>query len=106
MPMFRRKVLTVHVLYRKLKEPSVFIGFAAALLCITPLQRVTAESSLNPSVIPIDHMDVDELPFIGQSSQQRNKQISGKIVDINGEPIIGANIIEKGTTNGIITVLL
>lgn len=103
MPMFRRKVLTVHVLYRKLKEPSVFIGFAAALLCITPLQRVTAESSLNPSVIPIDHMDVDELPFIGQSSQQRNKQISGKIVDINGEPIIGANIIEKGTTNGIIT---
>lgn len=101
--MFRRKVLTVHVLYRKLKEPSVFIGFAAALLCITPLQRVTAESSLNPSVIPIDHMDVDELPFIGQSSQQRNKQISGKIVDINGEPIIGANIIEKGTTNGIIT---
>ena len=28
---------------------------------------------------------------------------SGKITDVNGEPIIGANVIEKGTTNGIIT---
>jgi len=31
------------------------------------------------------------------------KQISGMVVDGNGEPIIGANIIEKGTLNGVIT---
>ena len=31
------------------------------------------------------------------------KFISGKITDKQGEPIIGANIIEKGTTNGTIT---
>lgn len=30
-------------------------------------------------------------------------KITGKVVDINGEPIIGATIIEKGTTNGIVT---
>ena len=34
---------------------------------------------------------------------QNKKRITGKIVDTNGEPIIGANIIEKGTTNGTIT---
>lgn len=35
-------------------------------------------------------------------NQQRNI-ITGIVTDINGEPIIGANIVEKGTTNGTIT---
>lgn len=34
---------------------------------------------------------------------QQSTRISGKIVDKNGEPIIGANVLEKGTTNGTIT---
>jgi hypothetical protein len=34
--------------------------------------------------------------------QQANR-ISGVVTDINGEPIIGANVVEKGTTNGIVT---
>ncbi|MBC5632314.1 TonB-dependent receptor [Parabacteroides hominis] len=37
--------------------------------------------------------------------QQQGKKISGKVVDRNGEPIIGVNVVEKGTTNGIITDL-
>lgn len=35
--------------------------------------------------------------------QQQKKQITGKIVDENGDPIIGANIVEKSTTNGTVT---
>ena len=38
-----------------------------------------------------------------QNQQQLKKQITGTIVDGKGEPIIGANIIEEGTTNGTIT---
>ena len=34
---------------------------------------------------------------------QQSTRISGKIVDKNGEAIIGANVIEKGTSNGTIT---
>ena len=34
---------------------------------------------------------------------QKGIKITGKIVDPNGETIIGANVIEKGTTNGTIT---
>ena len=34
---------------------------------------------------------------------QQQGTVKGKVVDVNGEPIIGANIVEKGTTNGIIT---
>ena len=37
------------------------------------------------------------------AQQKQTKHITGKITDANGEPIIGANVIEKGTTNGIIT---
>lgn len=35
--------------------------------------------------------------------QQQKKQISGRIIDKDGESIIGANIVEKGTTNGTVT---
>ncbi len=34
---------------------------------------------------------------------QEKKQVSGKIVDAAGIPIVGANVVEKGTTNGTIT---
>ncbi len=37
-------------------------------------------------------------------TQKRNK-VSGKVYDTNGIPIIGANVVEKGTTNGTITDL-
>lgn len=35
--------------------------------------------------------------------QQHKKQITGVVTDEKGEPIIGANVVEKGTTNGVIT---
>ena len=36
-------------------------------------------------------------------TQQKNQTITGKVVDKNGEPIIGANVLVKGTTNGTVT---
>ncbi|MDD4591600.1 MAG: TonB-dependent receptor [Parabacteroides sp.] len=38
-------------------------------------------------------------------TQQDKKQITGTILDERGEPIIGANVKEKGTLNGVITDL-
>lgn len=35
--------------------------------------------------------------------QQENKPVKGVVTDMQGEPIIGANVVEKGTTNGVIT---
>lgn len=37
------------------------------------------------------------------ASPQQSVRIRGKVVDSNGEPIIGANVLAKGTTNGSIT---
>ncbi|MDR2497837.1 MAG: SusC/RagA family TonB-linked outer membrane protein, partial [Tannerellaceae bacterium] len=38
-----------------------------------------------------------------QDRQTAGRSISGTVVDTGGEPIIGANVLEKGTTNGTIT---
>ena len=37
--------------------------------------------------------------------KQRNIKVSGTVVDSNGEPIIGASVVVKGTSNGTITDL-
>ena len=48
-------------------------------------------------------MDANPTEY-GQNQDQR-KKITGKVVDATGMPIIGANIMEKGTLNGTITDL-
>lgn len=40
-------------------------------------------------------------PVTVQSGNQR--QIAGRVLDESGEPVIGANVLEKGTVNGMIT---
>ena len=35
--------------------------------------------------------------------QQQVKTVTGQVVDDHGEPVIGANVVVKGTTNGVIT---
>ncbi len=39
---------------------------------------------------------------IGASAQSR---VTGKVVDANGEPVIGASVMVKGTSNGVVTDL-
>ncbi len=38
-----------------------------------------------------------------QANNQGKKRVTGVVTDTNGEPVIGASIMEKGTTNGSIT---
>ena len=47
---------------------------------------------------PVSHVDAVE-------SILQQKEISGTVVDGSGEPVIGANVVVKGTTNGTITDL-
>lgn len=37
------------------------------------------------------------------ATPQQAKAVSGKVVDEKGEPLVGVNIVEKGTTNGTVT---
>nr|WP_320037477.1 SusC/RagA family TonB-linked outer membrane protein [uncultured Bacteroides sp.] len=38
-----------------------------------------------------------------QEKVSKKHKITGKVIDNNGDPLIGVNVIEKGSTNGIIT---
>ena len=49
------------------------------------------------------HIIIYKKEKIPISTQQNRKQISGTITDQKGEPLIGVNIIEKGTSNGTVT---
>ena len=37
------------------------------------------------------------------TEQLQTQIVNGLVVDVNGEPVIGASVVEKGTTNGGIT---
>lgn len=37
------------------------------------------------------------------TEQLQSINVTGLVVDATGEPIIGASVVEKGTTNGIVT---
>lgn len=59
--------------------------------------------------LPIGRMAAEELEStspspIRQEIQQSSVRITGTVVDVQGEPIIGASVVEKGTSNnGVIT---
>lgn len=42
---------------------------------------------------------------INRSEQVRLQKVKGQVVTADGEPVIGASILEKGTSNGVITDL-
>lgn len=71
----------------------------------TILNELTKQTGLHFKKInnTISVSRVQQDTGISGSVQQQNKQITGVVTDEHGEPIIGANVVEKGTTNGVIT---
>jgi len=59
----------------------------------------------NNYIVLTKRQETDGTDLAGtQGTQQTNrKKITGKVIDQLGEPVIGANIIEKGTSNGVVT---
>ncbi len=66
----------------------------------TILNQLFAGSDISYKVI-----DKDIILTVAETKKaaQDSRDISGVVTDYRGEPVIGANIIEKGTTNGTIT---
>ena len=49
--------------------------------------------------VPASTSNSSSLP----GTNQQQKVVKGKVLDSSGTPVIGANIVEKGTTNGTIS---
>ncbi len=62
------------------------------------LNEVTKKNNLSYAITG-KHIIITKITGVSQQS----RKITGVVLDEAGEPIIGANVIEKGTTNGVMT---
>jgi len=75
------------ILYKEcLKKIMLIFGFSSFLL-IHGTGSLLAGSGLN----------------VSYSEDQQQIKVSGRVVDANNNPMIGVNVVEKGTTNGVMT---
>ena len=84
-----------------LKSVSVKVNDASIDTILNELSRQTGLSfkKIN-NTISVSKPQVNMVP---QSIAQDSKKLTGQILDNHGEPVIGANVIVKGTTSGTIT---
>ncbi|WP_297908496.1 TonB-dependent receptor [uncultured Parabacteroides sp.] len=80
---------------RKSKNITSIMHLCVGLSLCCGITEVQATSDKNAAGTP---------NYVSATAQQ-TKKITGIITDANGEPIIGANVVEKGTTNGVISGL-
>lgn len=66
------------------------------------LDEVFKNTSVEYKVIDKKIILSTELASVEQAHQEKVK-VSGRVVDAAGEPVIGASVIEKGSSNGTIT---
>lgn len=79
----RTKLQTKH----KHRWQNTMLACLGLFLAGMPMQAISAKSS----------------PAMSAAPASQTKKIQGTVKDINGEPIIGANVVIKGTTTGSIT---
>lgn len=79
--------LVIQRLYDKKKQMAKFALITPFFLSAGLLaQAAEPENRIRPEVV-----------------QQRSSPVTGSVIDRNGQPVIGANVVVKGTTNGTIT---
>ena len=88
----QRKCIMKNILFTSNKvHTTARIGVLFFSLCFSPLINAgNAEK-------PMNGIESSE------TTQQNKIKITGVVTDSKGESIIGANVVEKGTTNGSIT---
>jgi TonB-linked SusC/RagA family outer membrane protein len=75
------------ILYKKCFKKIMLIFGLSSFLLIGGTVSLLAESGLN----------------VGFSDNLQQIKVSGRVVDASNNPMVGVNVIEKGTTNGVLT---
>lgn len=83
------------------KMTALLLPFSLTQVMASDVQTVPTGVSANRTMLG----QVSEQTPSSPVPQQATRQITGTILDETGEPIIGANVIQKGTTNGTMTDL-
>ena len=69
-------------------------------------RRILTAMAISSLLLGNSHVMASDLssgPSFTVMEQMQNQTVTGWVVDTKGEPMIGASVVEKGTTNGIIT---
>ncbi len=67
------------------------------------LEQIKSQAQITYIIKENNQIVLSAPGYVSSSTQQDTRKITGIIKDQSGEPVIGANIVEKGTTNGTIT---
>ena len=70
----------------------IFRGFLCTAVLSLPMADLEAKNEIKNEVADL------------QTTQQSRK-VSGVVLDTNNQPLVGATILQKGTSNGVITNL-
>ena len=79
-----------------LKKVLGVVRISLLMMFVAVFQMSATSSSSSETTFSVNENNLEQ-------PQQAKRQISGTVLDDSGEPVIGANVVEKGTTNGIIT---
>lgn len=83
------------------KMTALLLPFSLTQVMASDVQTVPTGVSANRTMLG----QVSEQTPSSPVPQQATRQITGTILDETGEPVIGANVVQKGTTNGTMTDL-
>lgn len=67
------------------------------------LEQIKQQAQISYIIKDNNQIVLSEPNAVASSTQQDTRKITGIVRDAYGEPVIGANILEKGVTNGVIT---
>lgn len=67
------------------------------------LEQIKQQAQISYIIKDNNQIVLSEPNAVASSTQQDTRKITGVVRDAYGEPVIGANILEKGVTNGVIT---
>lgn len=67
------------------------------------LEKILADRNLQHSVVSDKSIVISLKKEQAKPSDEQQKKVTGTVKDENGEPIIGVNVVVKGTTHGTVT---
>lgn len=82
---------------------NTMLAFTVPFFFITSVFASEYPVVRNNGIQEINISQQKNLDMTGQILQNNKRTISGKVTDENGDAVIGANVIENGTTNGTVT---
>ena len=86
-----------------MKQPHSPLHLLVPLMLLAPAGATAALPSAHSRATGITGMSLVERPAAAPHDVQQSRKVTGQVTDQNGEPLVGATVVVKGTKNLTIT---